>query len=84
LFLLFSLEGLLILRYLFGLPSDPSGSLIQSSGESLNDIALFMKTFEEKICQGFENSNTSVGKSLLRQVYYYIIMLSIFLDCPFF
>lgn len=62
-----NLEGLLILRYLFGLPSDPSGSL-ESSGESLNEIALFMKTFEEKICQGFENSKTSVGKSLLRQV----------------
>ncbi|RLN42074.1 hypothetical protein C2845_PM01G37050 [Panicum miliaceum] len=62
-----NLEGLLILRYLFGLPSDPSDSL-ESSGESLNEIASFLKTFEEKICQGFENSKTSVGKSLLPQV----------------
>ncbi|KAJ1294785.1 hypothetical protein BS78_01G173400 [Paspalum vaginatum] len=56
-----NLEGLLILRYLFGLPSDPTG-------ESLNGIESTMKTFEEKIAQGFENSMSSVGKSLLHQV----------------
>ena len=33
----FSLEGLLILRYLFGIPSDPSDSL-ESSGESLKRL----------------------------------------------
>ena len=74
----FSLEGLLILRYLFGIPSDPSDSL-ESSGESLNEIASFLKTFEEKICQGLENSKTSVRKSFLPQVYYYVVMLSILL-----
>lgn len=62
-----NLEGLLILRYLFGLPSDPSGSL-ESSGESLSEIELFMKTYEEKICQGIENSATAVGKTLLRKL----------------
>ncbi|KAF8722237.1 hypothetical protein HU200_022545 [Digitaria exilis] len=74
-----NLEGLLILRYLFGLPSDPSGSL-NSSGESLNEIALFMKTFEEKICQGFENSKTYVGKSLLPQVLNSITLLRSILE----
>ena len=77
----FSLEGLLILRYLFGIPSDPSDSL-ESSGESLNEIASFLKTFEEKICQGLENSKTSVRKSFLPQVYYYVVMLSILLCRP--
>nr|CAB3499138.1 unnamed protein product [Digitaria exilis] len=74
-----NLQGLLILRYLFGLPSDPSGSS-NSSGESLNEIALFMKTFEEKICQGFENSKTYVGKSLLPQVLNSITLLRSILE----
>ena len=72
-----SLEGLLILRHLFGLPSDPSGSL-ESSGESPSEIELFMKTSEEKICQSFENSTTAVGKTLLRKVYNFITMLEYF------
>ncbi|TVU46430.1 hypothetical protein EJB05_05967 [Eragrostis curvula] len=52
------LEGLTILRYLFGLPE------MESSGESLNEITVFLKTFEEKVCQGFDNLATSVGVSL--------------------
>lgn len=78
-----SFEGLLILRYLFGLPSDPSGSLV-SSGESLSEIELFMKTSEEKICQSFENSMTAVGNTLLHQVYNITItpMLEYFAFCP--
>ena len=71
-----SLEGLLILRHLFGLPSDPSG--LESSGESPSEIELFMKTSEEKICQSFENSTTAVGKTLLRKVYNFITMLEYF------
>ncbi|CAL4934424.1 unnamed protein product [Urochloa decumbens] len=74
-----NLEGLLILRYLFGLPSDPSGSL-ESSSDSLSEIALFIKTFEEKICQGFEDSKTSVGKSLLHQVLNSISLLRSILE----
>ncbi|CAL4917596.1 unnamed protein product [Urochloa decumbens] len=74
-----NLEGLLILRYLFGLPSDPSGSF-ESSSDSLSEIALFMKTFEEKVCQGLEDSKTSVGKSLLRQVLNSITLLCSILE----
>ncbi|CAN6292909.1 unnamed protein product [Urochloa humidicola] len=74
-----NLEGLLILRYLFGLPSDTSGSL-ESSSDSLSEIASFMKTFEEKICQFLEDSKTSVGKSLLHQVLNSITLLRSILE----
>ncbi|CAN6304538.1 unnamed protein product [Urochloa humidicola] len=74
-----NLEGLLILRYLFGLPSDPSGSL-ESSSDSLSEIASFMKSFEEWICQCLEDSKTSVGKSLLRQVLNSITLLCSILE----
>ncbi|KAG8097437.1 hypothetical protein GUJ93_ZPchr0013g36127 [Zizania palustris] len=58
-----SLEGTIILRCLFGHPFDPSSSEV--SGE----ITVLMKTFEERICQDFENLSTYVGKSLLCQVH---------------
>lgn len=62
------------MRCLFGHPFDPSGTL-QSSGESLNEITILMKTFEEKICQSYENLSTFVGKSLLHQVQSSITLL---------
>ncbi|EER93923.2 hypothetical protein BDA96_01G201900 [Sorghum bicolor] len=74
-----NLEGLLILRYLFGLPSDPSGSL-ESSGESPSEIELFMKTSEEKICQSFENSTTVDGKTLLHKLLNSITLLRSILE----
>ncbi|KAL5218709.1 hypothetical protein ABZP36_019393 [Zizania latifolia] len=57
-----NLEGAIILRCLFGHPFD------SSSSEAPGEITILMKTFEEKICQDFENLSTYVGKTLLRQV----------------
>uniref|UniRef100_A0A0E0D2P2 Virilizer N-terminal domain-containing protein n=1 Tax=Oryza meridionalis TaxID=40149 RepID=A0A0E0D2P2_9ORYZ len=51
-----NLEGTIILRRLFGHPSVPSSS--EASDE----------TFQEKICQGFDNWSPYVGKPLLHQV----------------
>jgi hypothetical protein len=62
------LEGLAILRYLFGFPA------MESSGQSLNEITLFMKTFE-KVCQDVDDLVTSVGVSLSHQVYTYHFLL---------
>jgi hypothetical protein len=35
---------------------------MESSGQSLNEITLFMKTFE-KVCQDVDNLATSIGVS---------------------
>jgi hypothetical protein len=43
---------------------------MESSGQSLNEITLFMKTFE-KVCQDVDNLATSIGVSLSHQVYRY-------------
>jgi hypothetical protein len=51
------LEGLAILRYLFGFAA------MESSGQRLNEVTLFMKTFE-KLCHDVDNLATSVGVSL--------------------
>ncbi|XP_006651539.1 protein virilizer homolog isoform X2 [Oryza brachyantha] len=57
-----NLEGTVILRYLFGHPFDPSSS------ETSDDVTILLKTFEESICQGFDNWLPYVGKPLLHQV----------------
>ncbi|KAL6662063.1 hypothetical protein ACP70R_001447 [Stipagrostis hirtigluma subsp. patula] len=77
-----NLEGLTISKYLFGVPFDSSGALESSSGEGLNEIISFMKSFEKKIMQGFENSVTFIGKSLLYQVQSSITLLCSILENP--
>ncbi|EEC75565.1 hypothetical protein OsI_12238 [Oryza sativa Indica Group] len=57
-----SLEGTIILRRLFGHPSVPSSS------EASDEVTFLLKTFQEKICQGFDNWSPYVGKPLLHQV----------------
>uniref|UniRef100_A0A0E0KFJ8 Virilizer N-terminal domain-containing protein n=1 Tax=Oryza punctata TaxID=4537 RepID=A0A0E0KFJ8_ORYPU len=57
-----NLEGTIILRCLFGHPFDPSLS------EASDEVTVLLKTFEEKICQGFDNWSPYVGKPLLHQV----------------
>ncbi|KAL6842285.1 hypothetical protein ACP4OV_027933 [Aristida adscensionis] len=76
-----SLEGLTISRYLFGVPFDSSDAF-ESSGETMDEIILFMKSFEEKIRQGFENSMTYSGKSLLYQVQNSVTLLLSILENP--
>ncbi|XP_044958124.1 protein virilizer homolog isoform X1 [Hordeum vulgare subsp. vulgare] len=61
-----SLEGLIILRCLFGHPFEHSLTL-KSSGDSLDESTVLVKTFEEKISQGHDHLSSSVGKSLLNQ-----------------
>ncbi|KAL6659179.1 hypothetical protein ACP70R_003219 [Stipagrostis hirtigluma subsp. patula] len=77
----YGLEGLTISKYLFGVPFDSSGAL-ESSGEGLNEIISFMKSFEKKIMQVFENSVTFTGKSLLYQVQSSITLLCSILENP--
>lgn len=57
-----NLEGTIILRRLFGHPSVPSSS------EASDEVTFLLKTFQEKICQGFDNWSPYVGKPLLHQV----------------
>ncbi|KAF0922548.1 hypothetical protein E2562_038018 [Oryza meyeriana var. granulata] len=57
-----NLEGIIILRCLFGHPFDPSSS------EASDEVTVLLKTFEEKICQGFDGWSPYVGKPLLHQV----------------
>jgi hypothetical protein len=71
------LEGLAILRYLFGFPA------MESSGQSLNKITLFMKTFE-KVCEDVDNLVTSIGVSLSHQVFRYHFLACGFCHCPVF
>ncbi|KAK3150151.1 hypothetical protein QOZ80_3AG0229280 [Eleusine coracana subsp. coracana] len=66
-------EGLTILKYLFGIPA------MESSGESLDEITLFMKKFE-KLCLDFDNLATSVGVTLSHQVQSSITVLSSILE----
>ena len=60
-----SLEGTIILRRLFGHPSVPSSS------EASDEVSFLLKTFQEKICQGFDNWSPYVGKPLLHQVFWF-------------
>uniref|UniRef100_A0A0D9XI97 Uncharacterized protein n=1 Tax=Leersia perrieri TaxID=77586 RepID=A0A0D9XI97_9ORYZ len=57
-----NLEGTIILRCLFGYPFDPCSS------EASDEVTVLLKTFEDKICQGFDNWSPYVGKPLLHQV----------------
>ena len=56
------------------------GLTLKPADDSLNEGIVLMKTFEEKIHQGYDDLSSSVGKSLLNQVflslsYYYVFLL---------
>ncbi|XP_072967043.1 protein virilizer homolog isoform X2 [Typha angustifolia] len=61
-----NLEGIVILRCLFGLPYELEGAA-DSFHEKLNEVVNLIKTFEEKISEN-ENLTTIIGKSTLHEV----------------
>ncbi|OAY73037.1 hypothetical protein ACMD2_02584 [Ananas comosus] len=61
-----SVEGINILKYLFGLPCEPGGAA-DISDEKLNEVVNLLKTLEGNIAEN-ENSTAIVGKSALDHV----------------
>ncbi|KAM0859855.1 hypothetical protein ACQ4PT_046916 [Festuca glaucescens] len=74
-----SLEGLIILRCLLGHSFDRSLTL-KPTDDSLNEGIGLLKTFEERIHQGYDDLSRSVGKSLLNQVQSSITLLCSILE----
>lgn len=82
--LLVSVEGINILKYLFGLPCEPGGAA-DISDEKLNEVVNLLKTLEGNIAEN-ENSTAIVGKSALDHVkcyhvYFHFFGISYSLEC---
>lgn len=74
-----SFEGLIILRCLLGHSFDSSLAL-KPTDDSLNEGIVLLKTFEERIHQGYNDLSRPVGKSLLNQVQSSITLLCSILE----